>query len=39
MSYDMLMRDVKHVTSAHPPDKLNVNPIWSRDGKWIAYTQ
>ena len=35
----MLMRDVKHITSSTPADKLNDNPIWSRDGKWIAYTQ
>src|ERR1700733_13652512 len=37
--YDMLMRDVKHVTIDTPADKLNDHPIWSRDGKWIAYTQ
>jgi dipeptidyl aminopeptidase/acylaminoacyl peptidase len=37
--YDMLMRDVKHVTTGTGADKLNDNPIWSRDGKWIAYTQ
>jgi dipeptidyl aminopeptidase/acylaminoacyl peptidase len=37
--YDMLMRDVKHVTTGTPADKLNDNPIWSYDGKWIAYTQ
>ncbi len=37
--YDMVMRDVKHITTGTPPDKLNDNPIWSHDGKWIAYTQ
>ena len=37
--YDMLMRDVKHITTGTPADKLNENPIWSHDGKWIAYTQ
>jgi dipeptidyl aminopeptidase/acylaminoacyl peptidase len=37
--YDMVMRDVKHMTTGTPPDKLNDNPIWSHDGKWIAYTQ
>jgi len=37
--YDMLMRDVKHITQGTPADKLNDHPIWSRDGKWIAYTQ
>jgi dipeptidyl aminopeptidase/acylaminoacyl peptidase len=37
--YDMLMRDLKHITTGTPPDKLNDNPFWSHDGKWIAYTQ
>jgi dipeptidyl aminopeptidase/acylaminoacyl peptidase len=37
--YDMVMRDVKHVTTGTPADKVNDNPIWSQDGKWIAYTQ
>jgi dipeptidyl aminopeptidase/acylaminoacyl peptidase len=37
--YDMVMRDVKHVTTGTPADKVNDNPIWSHDGKWIAYTQ
>jgi len=37
--YDMLMRDVKHVTAGTRADKLNDHPIWSPDGKWIAYTQ
>ncbi len=37
--YDMLMRDVKHVTIGTPADKLNDHPIWSHDGKSIAYTQ
>src|SRR6202047_1083381 len=37
--YDMLMRDVKHITTGTPADKLNDNPIWSHDGKWVAYTQ
>jgi dipeptidyl aminopeptidase/acylaminoacyl peptidase len=37
--YDMVMRDVKHITTGTPADKLNDNPIWSSDGKWIAYTQ
>jgi dipeptidyl aminopeptidase/acylaminoacyl peptidase len=37
--YDMVMRDVKHITTATPADKLNDNPFWSHDGKWIAYTQ
>jgi len=37
--FDMLMRDVKHVTTVTPADKLNEDPIWSHDGKWIVYTQ
>ena len=37
--YDMLMREVKHLTTNTPQDKGNSNPIWSRDGKFIVYTQ
>ncbi len=37
--YDMIMREVKHITSGTPQDKGNYNPIWSRDGKHIVYTQ
>ena len=37
--FDTLMRDTKHLTSGTPKDKMNVNPIWSADNKWIAYTQ
>ena len=37
--FDTLLRDVKHITSNTPADKLNTNPIWSKDGKLIAYTQ
>jgi dipeptidyl aminopeptidase/acylaminoacyl peptidase len=37
--YDMVMREVKHLTTNTPPDKRNVNPIWSMDGKYIVYTQ
>jgi len=37
--YDMVMREVKHVTTNTPQDKGNVNPIWSKDGKSIVYTQ
>ena len=33
------MREVKHLTSGTPNDKMNVNPVWSPDGKSIAYTQ
>src|SRR6202041_2608587 len=37
--YDMLMREVKHLTTNTPQDKRNSNPIWSKDGKDIVYTQ
>ena len=37
--YDMVMREVKHITTNTPQDKRNVNPIWSKDGKCIVYTQ
>jgi len=37
--YDLVMREVKHLTTGTPQDKGNSNPIWSRDGKYIVYTQ
>jgi dipeptidyl aminopeptidase/acylaminoacyl peptidase len=37
--FDMVMRDVKHITTGTPADKVNDNPVWSLDGKFIAYTQ
>jgi dipeptidyl aminopeptidase/acylaminoacyl peptidase len=37
--YDMVMREVKHLTTKTPQDKSNSNPIWSKDGKYIVYTQ
>ena len=37
--YDMVMRDVKHLTSGTPQDKRNSNPVWTKDGKYIVYTQ
>jgi dipeptidyl aminopeptidase/acylaminoacyl peptidase len=37
--FDTLMRETKHVTTGTPPDKLNAGPIWSKDGKFIVYTQ
>ena len=37
--FDTLMRDTQHLTTGTPKDKMNVNPIWSADNKWIAYTQ
>ena len=33
------MRDTKHLTTGTPKDKMNVNPVWSADGKRIGYTQ
>ena len=37
--YDMVMREVKHLTSGTPQDKRNSNPVWTKDGKYIVYTQ
>ena len=37
--YDMVMREVKHLTTSTPQDKGNSNPIWSKDGKYIVYSQ
>ena len=37
--YDMVMREVKHLTTNTPRDERNSNPIWSKDGKYIVYTQ
>jgi dipeptidyl aminopeptidase/acylaminoacyl peptidase len=37
--YDMLMREVKHITTGTPQDKRNSNAIWSKDGKYMVYTQ
>jgi dipeptidyl aminopeptidase/acylaminoacyl peptidase len=37
--YDTLMREVKHLTTGTPADKMNANPIWSADQKFIVYTQ
>src|SRR5579863_3138274 len=37
--YDMVMREVKHITTGTPQDKGNSGPIWSKDGKFIVYTQ
>ena len=33
--FDTLMRETKHLTTNTPADKLNTNPIWSKDGKFI----
>jgi len=37
--YDMVLREVKHLTTGTPQDKRNHSPIWSKDGKYIVYTQ
>ena len=37
--YDMVMREVKHITSGTPQDKGNYGPIWSKSGTSIVYTQ
>jgi dipeptidyl aminopeptidase/acylaminoacyl peptidase len=37
--YDMVMREVKHLTTNTPQDKRNTNPLWSKDGAYIVYTQ
>jgi dipeptidyl aminopeptidase/acylaminoacyl peptidase len=37
--YDMVMREVKHLTTNTPQDKRNANPLWSSEGKYIVYTQ
>ena len=37
--YDTLMREVKHLTTGTPKDRGNHRVVWSKEGKWIAYTQ
>jgi dipeptidyl aminopeptidase/acylaminoacyl peptidase len=37
--FDTLMRETKHITTNTPADKLNAGPIWSKDGKFVVYTQ
>jgi dipeptidyl aminopeptidase/acylaminoacyl peptidase len=37
--YDMVMREVKHLTTNTPQDIRNLHPIWAKDGKYIVYTQ
>src|ERR1700674_539853 len=37
--YDMVLREIKHLTTDTPQDKGNYNPVWSNDGKYIVYTQ
>jgi dipeptidyl aminopeptidase/acylaminoacyl peptidase len=35
----MVMREVKHITTGTAQDKGNSSPIWTKDGKFIVYTQ
>src|SRR6184192_958397 len=37
--YDVLLRQVKHLTTGTAKDRMNVAPIWSKNGKFIVYTQ
>ncbi|HUM05910.1 MAG TPA: S9 family peptidase [Terriglobales bacterium] len=37
--YDTILREVKHMTAGTPKDRMNVDPIWSKDGKFIVYSQ
>jgi dipeptidyl aminopeptidase/acylaminoacyl peptidase len=37
--YDMVMREVKHITTKTPQDETNMDPLWTSDGKYIVYTQ
>jgi len=37
--YDLLLREVKHLTTNTPQDKSNSDPMWSKDGKYVVYTQ
>jgi dipeptidyl aminopeptidase/acylaminoacyl peptidase len=36
---DILTKKVTHVTSNTPAQLNNVGPVWSKDGKWIVFTQ
>jgi len=33
------MREARHMTTGTAKDRMNVEPLWSRDGKFIVYTQ
>jgi dipeptidyl aminopeptidase/acylaminoacyl peptidase len=37
--YDLILRELKHITTGTPQDKRNGNPIWSKDGRYIVYTR
>jgi dipeptidyl aminopeptidase/acylaminoacyl peptidase len=36
---EILTKRVTHITSNTPAQLSNLNPIWSKDGKWIFFTQ
>jgi dipeptidyl aminopeptidase/acylaminoacyl peptidase len=36
---DVLTKRITHLTSNTPPQLSNVDPLWSKDGKWVVYTQ
>jgi dipeptidyl aminopeptidase/acylaminoacyl peptidase len=36
---DVLSRKITRLTKDTPANLSNYNPLWSRDGKWVAYTQ
>ena len=36
---EVLTKQVRHITSNTAKELGNFNPVWSRDGKWIVYTQ
>jgi dipeptidyl aminopeptidase/acylaminoacyl peptidase len=36
---DFSTHEVRHLTSGTPKERGNVHPLFSRDGKWIVYTQ
>jgi dipeptidyl aminopeptidase/acylaminoacyl peptidase len=36
---EVLTKKVIHLTSNTPAELSNVDPIWSKDGKWIVFTQ
>ena len=36
---EILTKKVTHITSNTPARLSNLNPIWSKDGKWIVFTQ
>ncbi|MGC2694691.1 MAG: S9 family peptidase [Candidatus Angelobacter sp.] len=36
---EVLTKKVTHLTSNTPAQFSNLNPIWSKDGKWVVFTQ